>query len=278
MAALTLPWFFWANAHSDGEFFRVFLWHHNIERGYGGSDLRSNPWWFYLPQFAGDFLPWSPLLPLAVWWAHRRGWRLDPDAALWSGLVRERFPGALLRRFKRADYLLPAYPGVALFLGCTVERWLQGLPRRGRLAAAAVLVALAGCMIGGWVYRVQRQLPAREPYRDYQQFAARVRRLAPPPEEVIFFRTEAHALAFRLGRPLAIVVQWGELNERLLRPGTHYIVTPPQCAEEGRRCLRGVYLETVVCNADLSGMGHERPLVLLRATGLQGLAGERYAP
>ena len=131
VAALTLPWFTWANRASEGEFFRVFLWHHNIERGSGGSSLRSNPWWFYFPQFLGDFLPWSLVFPLAVWWSYRRGfWRTDADARF--GLVW--FVSVLLvlscSRFKRADYLLPAYPGAAVFLGCVGQHWLRELPRQ----------------------------------------------------------------------------------------------------------------------------------------------------
>jgi hypothetical protein len=279
VAALTLPWFVWANTQTHGELFRVFIWHHNIERGYGGSSLRANPWWFYLPQFAGDFLPWSPIFPLAVWWAYRRGyWRSDAEARF--GLTW--FLSVLLvlscARFKRGDYLLPAYPGAAVFLGCVGQRWLQELAEGKKRIAAISVATLAGIMVLLWLVRVEWQLPAVEPFRDYRSFAARVRRLAPSPEEVLFFRTESHPLAFRLGRPLAIVVEWGELNARLLRPGTHYIVTPPTYAEDCALYLRGVRLEPLLRNTDLSGGSHEHPLVLLRATRAPEPERERYAP
>jgi 4-amino-4-deoxy-L-arabinose transferase-like glycosyltransferase len=279
VAVLALPWFLWADAHTHGEFFRVFVWHHNIERGCGGSGLRANPWWFYLPQFVSDFLPWSLFLLPAGWWMTRRGlWRSDAEARF--GLTW--FVSVLLvlscARFKRADYLLPAYPGAAVFLGCVGEHGLRGLTPKARRCAAGLVVALAGVMVLLWVVRVEWQLPAQEPYRDYRPFAARVRRLAPRPKEVIFFRTEAHALAFHLGRPLAIVVQWGELKARLLRPGTHYVVTPPQYAVECSRCLPGVRVEDVGRNTDSLAGGHERPLVLLRAACVERLEAERCAP
>ncbi|HEY7327248.1 MAG TPA: phospholipid carrier-dependent glycosyltransferase [Gemmataceae bacterium] len=263
--ALTLPWFVLANRASDGDFFRVFVWHHNIERGFGGSSLRVNPWWFYLPQFGSDFLPWSLLLPPAMWWGYRRGlWRSDPEVRF--GLIW--FVSVMVvlscSRFKRADYLLPAYPGAAVFLGCILQHWLGELVHKRRIAVAG-LAGLAGIMVVVWFVRVEWQLPAQEPYRDYRQFAARIRRFAPRPEEIVFFRTEAHPLAFHLGRPLAVVVQWAELNTRLLQPGTHYIVTPPQSAEESFHYLQGIRLERVLGNTDLSGGEHERPLVLLRA-------------
>jgi 4-amino-4-deoxy-L-arabinose transferase-like glycosyltransferase len=267
VAVLTLPWFLWANRATGGEYFRVFFWHHNIERGFGGSALRANPWWFYLPQFASDFLPWSLLLPLTAWGGYRRRlWRTDGDARF--GLVW--FASVLLvlscSRFKRADYLLPAYPGAAVFLGCIGEHWLGELASIRRKLAAAGFAAIVGIMVAVWLVRVEWQLPAQEPFRDYRAFAARVRQLAPCPDEILLFRTEAHPLAFRLGRPLGIIVQWEELNTRLLQPGTHYIVTPPQYAEESSLYLHGLHLESVLDNTTLSGGGHERPLVLLRAT------------
>src|SRR5205085_9048074 len=61
---MTLPWFFWANQHTDGQFFEVFFWKHNLERGFGGGTLRARPWWYYGPQLAFDFLPWSLFLPV----------------------------------------------------------------------------------------------------------------------------------------------------------------------------------------------------------------------
>jgi 4-amino-4-deoxy-L-arabinose transferase-like glycosyltransferase len=267
VAVLTLPWFVWANRASGGEFFRVFIWHHNIERGWGGSSLRANPWWFYLPQFAGDFLPWSLLLPVALWWRYRRGlWGTDGEARF--GLVWFAAVGLVLScsRFKRADYLLPAYPGAAVFLGCIGQHWLRDIAPRPRRLVVGGFAMLAASMVLFWLVRVQCQLPAAEPYRAYRGFADRIRQLAPRPEEVILFRTEAHPLAFRLGRPLAVVVQWGELNARLLKPGTHYLVTPPQYAEESFLSLHGLRLERVVGNRELSGGKHEHPLVLLRAT------------
>ncbi len=120
---LTLPWFLWANAHTDGEFFREFFWRHNVERGLGTGDLRSHAWWLYLPYFVNDFLPWSPILAVALYACLRHGWwRQDRDMRLglvWFVVV---VGGLSCASFKRGDYLLPAYPGAALFLGCVLER------------------------------------------------------------------------------------------------------------------------------------------------------------
>jgi 4-amino-4-deoxy-L-arabinose transferase-like glycosyltransferase len=267
VGVLTAPWFVWADAATDGEFGRVFFWYHNLGRGLGGSGLRSNPWWFYLPQFAADFLPWSVLLVPAAWWYWRRGWlRRDPDARFGLTWLAAVVLVLSLSSFKRADYLLPAYPGAALLLGCTLRRWC----RRSRRAAAAWLVpGVASLTVLGWAIRVAWLLPAQEAFRDYRPFAAEVRRLAPRPVPVIFFRTEAHALAFHLGRPLDILVQWEKLRDLVTGPGTHYLVMPPDSARACSRFLPGVRLEKVLCNTDLSGGRHERPLVLLRTAPAQ---------
>jgi hypothetical protein len=265
--ALTVPCFWWAQAASDGRFLREFLWHHNVERGLnveaGGSGRHwDHPWWLYGPYFVVYFLPWSPLFFLAVC---RRGWRGDPEARF--GLAWALAVVALLScaRFKRADYLLPAYPGAAFFLGCCLERrLLAASPRRLRAVLLGCTLAVAALTVAYRAWQVEWDLPAREPQRDYRRFAARVRREVPRPSPVTFFRTEAHALAFHLGKPVEVVVAWEQLRDRLGRPGRHYVVMPSRWLEGCRARLAGLCLEVVAHNTDFSGGKHERPLVLLR--------------
>ena len=222
--ALTLPWFVWVNAATHGEFFRVFILRHNVERGFGGPTLRSSVWWFYGPQFVADFLPWSVLLPVAAFVCWRRGyWRTDPEARLGVAWLLAVMVVLSCASFKRADYLLPAYPGAALFLGSIFaneeRRWREVRPRIVWIGLCLLPCLLALAMTAVWLVRVERGLPSEEPFRDYTRFAAEVRRRAPQPEEVLFFRTEAHALAFHVGRPLAVLVEWKELETRVAANG-----------------------------------------------------------
>jgi hypothetical protein len=117
---------------------------------------------------------------------------------------------------------------------------------------------------------VEWHLPRREPAREYRRFAAEVRRRAPAPERVVFFRTESHALAFHVGRPLEVLVWWHDLDAWASRPGTHYVVMPLASAREQRQCLKTARLEEVLRNTDLAGGEHEKPLVLLRSCPLTG--------
>jgi Dolichyl-phosphate-mannose-protein mannosyltransferase len=357
---LTAPWFVWAHLRTDGEFTRVFFWYHNVQRGLGGSQLRAHPWWFYGPQLTWGFLPWSLLLPAAGWWCwKRKAWRSDAELRLGLIWLLTVLVVLSFARFKRADYLLPAYPGAALFLGCVLQsfgavgagrgtvgagrgtvgaqgdpcrglgwvavgRSLRGqptaelgnpfrvktghLPRRGYISQpwvdrAAIyprgrdpsthegatpthgadtydgpgthgygwlnlglttIVTL--CCLGQLVY-VEWILPREEPRREFQRFARQIRQLAPQPESVTLFRTEAHTLAFHLGRPLTILVEWQHLADRLTQPGCHYIVMPPEWLEECRQTLPRLPLEEVLRNTTLAGGRHERPLVLLRSPG-----------
>ncbi len=261
--ALALPWYVWAEVQTHGELFRVFFWKHNLERGLGSDTLVARPWWFYGPRLTFDLLPWTPALPLAGWLFWRR-WGLKEDPEARFGLVWLLSMVFLLScfRFKRADYLLPAYPGAALFLGCAAERSLRCARRPGYLTAAFSLI-VAGCAIGWWIY-VGSVLPRSEPALEYRRFATAIRRRAPEPQLILFFRAEAHALAFHVGRPIDTLLEWENLDVWAGRAEVYYVVMPPANAAEWPLYLRSGRLEEVLRNTDLTGGRHAQPLVLMR--------------
>jgi 4-amino-4-deoxy-L-arabinose transferase-like glycosyltransferase len=265
VAGLTVPWFVWANLQTHGSLFDKFFWYHNVERAFGGSGgLRAHPWYLYGPYLATNMLPWTPLLPVAVWylWRRRDAW-IDTEAKFGLAWLLTMAGVLSLFRFKRADYLLPAMPGAALFLGCVAERWYQSSLHRRRLSVGLATV-LAGCLIGWWVY-LDVLLPGKEPAREYKRFAAEIRRHAPAPALVLFFRAEAHALAFHVGYPINTFLEWENLDIWAGRPGNHFIVMPAECAAEWPRHVTSGRLEEVLRSTDLEGAGRrERPLVLMR--------------
>jgi 4-amino-4-deoxy-L-arabinose transferase-like glycosyltransferase len=271
--ALVLPWYLWANYQTNGEFFRVFFWHHNIDRGFGGEDsLRVYPFWFYGPRILIDLLPWSILLPLGIWHAWKKD---DADARFGAVWLAAMLVLLSLMRFKRADYLLPAYPGAAWMLGCWVERCL--LARRSTYATFG-FAGMAAAMLSAWLGYVTLVVPAVEQTRTHRRFAEEVRRQSAG--RILFFQAEAHLVALHVGRPLVGLLEWENLDIWAGRPETTYIVMPADQWREWREHITQGELEAVVTTEQfaaaekpfqwLAGWAddmfdtRERPLVLVR--------------
>ena len=263
---LALPWYLWANAETNGEFFRVFFIYHHFNRAFGGAPtLAGHPWWYYLPRFAVDFLPWTPALVVAIIACFRSD-ILKQDRLARFGLVWLLVMMAVLScsRFKRADYLLPAFPGAAILLGCVAEHWYATITARvQRFARAGIGLVLAAPLAGWWVYE-ERFAPRQAVVHEQRAFAECIRRQCPAPQTVLLFRVESHLLAFHLGRPLHTLVEWGELNELLAEPGTHYFVTRAELVPECLRNVRTRRLKLIARSEEFSTLPPLRPLVLMR--------------
>jgi 4-amino-4-deoxy-L-arabinose transferase-like glycosyltransferase len=130
MLLLAGPWFIYISWYTSGEFFWSFFVYHNVERAVGTSEaLKSGPVWFYIPRLFVDAFPWSILLP-ACWfglWRQRRDWLPIGRASSAEPLAQphllflfcwavSHFVFLSLVSFKRGDYLLGAFPPVALLL------------------------------------------------------------------------------------------------------------------------------------------------------------------
>jgi hypothetical protein len=293
---LTLPWFLHANVQTDGAWFRVFFWHHNVDRGLGTDEkLRDYPIWFYGPQLLVDLLPWSLLLPVGAWYLWRN-WRSDPEARFGAVWLVAMLLLLSCMRFKRADYLLPAYPGAALLLGCAMERWYAKQPARRLALAFAPVVLLMAAAWAGYLFWVS---PLLEETRTHRLFAQEIRRQSP--DKILFFRTEAHNVALHVGRPLATLLEWENLDIWAGKPQTTYVVLPRECLDEWPRQLSSGVLEVVAHSDALAPPLHkhleqrvpwlapwlrhlcdlgfdqgERPLVLVRTRNMPRPPGNSY--
>lgn len=266
VGCVALPWFVWANQATGGELVRVFIWYHNVARFTGESEaLASHPWWYYGPRLAFALLPWSiPLVPLVVWALRSDVWQ--QDRVFRFGLIWLVGMVVVLSaaQFKRADYLLPAFPGAAIVLGCTVERWLYSrkslctVQWMRWLGFALIAVGAAVWPIMWWVVE-----PRQAARHEKQRFAAAIRALAPSPEPILLFRTESHLLTYHLGMPVHTLVEWGELKERLAAPGRHIVVMPPEYVADAKRII-GHPLVPVVSLAECLTVAPPRPLVCLQ--------------
>jgi len=265
VAVVALPWFVWANHATDGEFVRVFVWHHNVERFTGESEsLASHPWWFYIPRFAMAFLPWTLPLNFLTLWSIRSGvWResrLFRFGIVWLVVMVVVLSTA---NFKRADYLLPAFPGAAIALGCAAEQWLAARQSPRSVTAAKWLFGVV--LMGGvavWPVMWFAVEPAEAAKQEKRPFAAAIRSHAPKPRTILLFRTESHLLTFHLGPPIHTLVEWGELKDVLSAPGPHTVVMPPEYTADAER-ITGRKLVPVATLAECMTARPYRPLVCL---------------
>jgi len=284
--AIAAPWYVWANLRTDNQLWEIFFLYHNVERGLGGSEvLKSHPSWFYLPQMSYDMLPWSLAVPGAIYWFCRnRETRKDEAACL--GLIWFAAIGLFLScmSFKRADYLLPAYPGMAIFLAACAERWWRhrwspaaqtptdsesfacasGSERSSKFAWASFVAILFVYALGWHVYNIWF-IPAEAKAWPYRSMAQEIRRHTQGP--VIFFRAESHPLMYHVGRPVDTILEWENLRWWVNRPLPVYIVMREDSAREWRDHLGSGSLEEVLHTIDYVNGKRDRPLVVLRSRG-----------
>jgi dolichol-phosphate mannosyltransferase len=160
---LALPWYL-ILAATDPDFLGYFFWKHNLMRFVAPFD-HAKPVWFYLPEVLLGMLPWSLLLIPLVKFLGRHpeaGEARRPAAlgffllaGLWSLLFYS------LAGSKRAGYILPVMPPLALALGCYLDVGLAHLPQMRaralvpqlgssfafRLNALLLVGAIGGCFV-----------------------------------------------------------------------------------------------------------------------------------
>jgi dolichol-phosphate mannosyltransferase len=159
---LAAPWYA-AVLRCEPGFAGYFFWKHNVLRFAEAFD-HQEPAWFYLPGLLLGMLPGALLLPGLLRFLGRRSGRAAARRPAALGLF---LLAALWCLFffsaagcKRAPYILPAMPPLALALGCYLDARLARAPgialrRYGsrlayRATALVLLVAMAGAGVAAW--------------------------------------------------------------------------------------------------------------------------------
>lgn len=142
VALVALPWYVAVGLETDGQWLAGFLGKHNVNRflqpleGHRGTI-------FYHPVVVHiTFFPWSVLLLLTVvtWWR-----RVREDAAMRASdlfvgcWVAAYFVFFSLCRTKLPNYVLPAYPALALATGAFLDRWIANPQEVSRRLVALAL-------------------------------------------------------------------------------------------------------------------------------------------
>jgi dolichol-phosphate mannosyltransferase len=167
-ATVALPWYA-AIGWREPRFVGSFLWTHNVVRFVQPFD-HEEPFWFYLPGLALGLLPWALLVPGMVRFLLRREDPSGRPAAMGFFLLASGWTVLFFSASgcKRAVYLLPAMPPLALALGCYLDALLpSGLARveallkpGGPLAASVTLTALLLGLAADGTAAVKGMVPA----------------------------------------------------------------------------------------------------------------------
>jgi dolichol-phosphate mannosyltransferase len=198
---IACPWYV-AAAVADPTFVDYFVWRHNVLRYVAPFD-HEEPFWFYLPGLLLGMLPWTLLLPAFIKFLGRRSAAAAARRPAALGFFLLAFVWCLVfysvAGCKRAGYILPAMPLLALALGCYLDVALPRrrsagvltLPSLNRLAHRATLLVLA-VGIGGSLLAVGVGL---------QRPASGL--------TMAGLATVAFALVLRYGRGRSAPVSWG---------------------------------------------------------------------
>jgi 4-amino-4-deoxy-L-arabinose transferase-like glycosyltransferase len=141
--AFPAAWLLWAFlAGAPESYFRELLFAQNVERA-AGSYGHAQPFYYFIPHFLGEFMPWTLFLGPA-WAALRERPALRRRLAAWGLFVIVFFS---FSASKRNMYILLAYPAAAILVGAAFDRFT----RRDRWAgmAAAGLAVLIGLGLAG---------------------------------------------------------------------------------------------------------------------------------
>ncbi len=143
---LAAPWYAAQEAAQPG-FLVDFLWRQHVVRFAVPFD-HEEPAWFFLPRLVLGMLPWTLLLPGFARFLGRYSGRAAARRPAGLGPILLAFAWSLLffsaSGCKRATYILPAMPPLALALGCYLEAVVaRGLAARVGSALARRVAAFA---------------------------------------------------------------------------------------------------------------------------------------
>jgi 4-amino-4-deoxy-L-arabinose transferase-like glycosyltransferase len=240
-ALICLPWFLLADIRTDGRFLEEFFWLHTWGRGLGGTRLREHPWWLYLVQGPFEALPWSPLLLAAAVWLLR-----SPPSNMVSEDKARRTDATIgmawlvgivavlsMARFKRMDYLLPAFPAVAWVVACWWEDRQYRLTALLRQRFNWALAGAVALMVAGWTVRLEWFVYQADSWRDLRPMAVQLDHQLPADRVPVFFQLEQHELAYWLKRPIHTCIEWQDLAQVVDSDGACWVVTQRQRLHEG---------------------------------------------
>ena len=145
------PWYLLVQWRTDGEFMREFIGVHHLGRMSQAMDNHSGPIVYYLVVCLIGMYPWSAFaIPTAISWFGQ--WKLPGQSravrfvSCWVAVYLVIFS---LASTKLPNYVLPAYPALAIMIGRYFALWTQDVNSvsRGWLNAGWILLILFGAVV-----------------------------------------------------------------------------------------------------------------------------------
>jgi 4-amino-4-deoxy-L-arabinose transferase-like glycosyltransferase len=141
---VAVPWYALCYARNGRVFFDTLFVQHQFGRFTSGALQHVEPWWFYLPVFAGLLMPWTPLAALRP-----RTLLADPGRRFLLAWVVFGLCFFSAAANKLPGYVLPLIPAAAALMGIALDE-AGSAGARVSLAACAlslgVFVAAAGVL------------------------------------------------------------------------------------------------------------------------------------
>lgn len=147
------PWYGLVTAETRGEWARQFFGRENMHRFSTPMDNHNGPFFYHSAALLVLFAPWSAFLIAALWYGWRGAQRPAEEAAplprperlllVWFGAYLVFFSAAAT---KLPNYMLPAYPAIAILSARFLMRWRAGevsVPR-WVMSVGVASVALTG--------------------------------------------------------------------------------------------------------------------------------------
>jgi 4-amino-4-deoxy-L-arabinose transferase-like glycosyltransferase len=154
VALIALPWYVTVGVQTSGDWLVGFFGHHNVARFAQPLEGHSGPFFYYVIAIMIGFFPWSIFLTLMILDAAKQ---LREDRNRMATLLVICWTVAYLgffsvARTKLPNYVLPAYPALALMAAAFMHNWIrdpESASRRlvrwglGSLPVVGLLLAVA---------------------------------------------------------------------------------------------------------------------------------------
>jgi len=168
VAVIAVPWYVVVGLQTDWAWPAGFFGRHNLNRFVEAMESHRGPIYYYVPALLAGLFPWSIFLPLSLFRGAQAVFWQTPQRRVmlfllcWFGVY---FCFFSLAATKLPNYLLPAFPPLAVLVGVFLQNWVERPAVESRLWMRTAFVALAVvglATVVGLYKNVDRWLPGAQ--------------------------------------------------------------------------------------------------------------------